>query len=45
MESGEGLGVEKLDWGFGDASAAKKDWETSESRSEARFCDFVNLQE
>lgn len=29
----------------GDARAAKIDCDTSESSSEARFCDFVNLRE
>ena len=43
-ESGDGLGTEKPDCGFGDASAAKNDCETSESRREARFWDFVNLR-
>ena len=35
---GEGTGC------VGDASAAKIDWDTSERRSDARFCDFVKLQ-
>lgn len=43
-ESGEGFCIgEEPEDGVGDARAAKRDCETSERRSEARFCDLVNL--
>lgn len=47
VESGDGLpsaGKVEDCLGEGEARAAKMDCETSESRSDARFCDFVNLE-
>ena len=41
-DSDDGLGVWGVE-GEGEASAARMDWDMSERRSDARFCDFENL--